>query len=148
MNPERVITMIGEKSADIGHIPGGVQEFTLEDACHALAGMDVEEDYYCQYVYLLYDDKFDGLSRMVNLYIKRVYPKVGESKKVFSLCKQATKLQRTPNRKISQSELYRNAGLTRSNWQYKYKSIFAEMLSYLSELQSGVLCHIKTKTRE
>ena len=148
MNPESVFTMISEKSIDINHLPGGLPEFTTQDAIHALSGMSDEEDYYCQYVFLSYDDKLLELTKRVYFYLTlEQMVRIKDAPKIFSLCSKAIRLQRTPNKRVPYSEIYNDSGITRGEWQSKYKSKYHDILSHLSNLQSGVCQHIYRRTK-
>ena len=150
MHPEHVLTMVTEKSLNIKDTPGGGKpEFTTEDARHALGHMLPKYFNYCQYVYLLYDNKLRSLALDVCDHICLHYSDKISQKDydiIARLCDMACREQRTSGR-ITDKTRYEHLKIKRSEWRYKWKNIFSDATQFLNELNEGVKRHIYLKTR-
>jgi hypothetical protein len=149
MNPEKIFSMVTEKSIAVNDIPGGgFPDFTTEDARHALAHMSECEFNYCQYVFLLYDDKLKALTENATFHILKRYPDLNTTDLdegllfVMDLCEMACKEERKPAGKIPDTKRYDYLDISRHKWRYKWKDVFYEVRSYLTELRSNVERHI------
>lgn len=160
MQPEKVFSMVTEKSIAINDIPGGgFPDFTPEDARHALGHMKECEFNYCQYVFLLYDEE-EILCKLVEncvLYLIKERPHLVKHDRtdekprgllfVIDLCTAAVEEQRKPEGAISNEKRYKNLKLTRHEWRYTWKDEFAIVQNYLNNLRNNVNWHIYNVTK-
>lgn len=149
MKPEKVYSMLTEKSISINDIPGGLPEFTPEDARHALGGMKPCEFNYCQFVFLLYDEKHNDLvSNVLFHYEKENKIKPDDKENITKIARLACAAQRKSDGRLLDKELYLCCQFTKNSWRHKWKDIYYLMNAYLNELRSNVSWHIYKKTQE
>lgn len=150
MDPEKIYSMITEKSVAINDVPGGgIPDFTPDDAKHSLGGMKECEFNYCQYVFLLYDEKCKDLVNNVIFHYKQNYTvKNTDRKNIERLAKLACAAQRKAGDKIMDKDLYLICQFTKNSWRHKWKDVYSIMNNYLNELRANVGWHIYRKTQE
>jgi len=103
---------------------------------------------YCQFVFLLYDEKHKDLTENVLCHYKQDNPvKEADKGDIERLAKLACAAQRKSDGKIMDKELYLTCQFTKNSWRHKWKNVYSLMNAYLNELRSNVGWHIYNKTK-